>query len=189
MNLPESTYDHIEDFAEKAWDRFPFRYTGKRRIRALVKALADGTQILEDLIYDVLMSEFIDSATGEALDTWGELAGATRGPLVDSVYRKIVKARMLVNVTSGKTDELIQIYEIATAPSDVRWWDHYPAGFRLTAHRKSPMSAPRRRRFRELMEDAKGGGIGMSLCEALPGSLKFDEGNDNGFNSTFSRTI
>ena len=189
MSLPDAIFDKVEDWPDKAWDRFPSRYAGKKRIEALVRGLADGTQLLEDLIYDVLMSTVLESATGALLDQWGALAGSPRGPLEDDVYRRIIKARVRANLSSGHVGDMIEIYAEATAPSEVRYFDHFPAGFRLTAFRARPMGASRRRRIREIMGDAKPGGVNISLCEAITGSLRLGGDDLPGLNNSLSRTI
>lgn len=189
MTLPDSIFDKIEDWADRAWSRFPSRYRGKRRIEALVRGLADGTQLLEDLLYDVLQSTVLDSSTGALLDQWGALAGELRGPLDDTVYRQLIRARIKANVSDGTVEDMIEIYQIATAPSEVRYWGHFPAGFRMTAFRASPMSVGRRRKIRILFDDVRPAGVGVSLCEAIVGSLRLGGDNLPNLNNALSRVI
>ena len=147
------------------------------RIAALAQALGDGSQALEDVTFDVLLSNRLESASGVTLDRYGDIVGEKRGPLGDEDYRRFIQARILVNITGSTPDQLIAIFALVTFPSDVEYLPMYPAGFTLQAVRKSWLSEVMRRRVRRIMNDAKPAGVTIELIESLPGFFGF-EGNE-----------
>lgn len=164
----------------------------KQRNRALVRALAYGVQVLEDMLFDVLVSTGIDEATGDALDQWGETVGEDRGPLSDNEYRQFIKARMLVNISSGTIDEMIEILDVATQPNvEVRHLSVFPAGFALQVTRTSFLTDEGARRVARMLEDAWPGGRHMTVVEALSNGFGFAGDPDaTGFSvGPFSRLL
>jgi len=180
--------DHVADWAQRAWDRFPSRYRGKQRIEALVRSFGDAAQMLEDLAYEVLVDTLLTNASGVTLDKLGAIAGSPRGPFTDHEYKQIIRARILANTCIGTVDDVVAVYEAATAPSEVRYWGHPPAGYRLTAFRQYPMSDARRRRVKALMASVTGP-MTVSLCEAIDGSLRLGGDDLPNLNNALSRTL
>lgn len=171
----------------RSWD--------KPKIRALIQALGAGVQLQEDLQWDLLVSTGLDEATGHALDQWGDLVGEQRGPLSDQSYRQFIKARLLVNRSSGTVDELLEILDVATQPNvGVFHEDNLPAGVYLQVERNSFMGDAEYRRVARLMEDARPGGRHLSVIEALSGGFGFEadetaEGYNTGVYSRLVRIV
>lgn len=171
------------------WDR--------PKIRAWMQALGEGAQQQEDDTFDLLTSTIIETATGDALDQWGELVGEQRLGLSDAEYRQFVLARMLVNRSAGNADsapidDLIEILDVATEPNvDVWHQDNFPAGLYLVTERLTFMTEETRRRVGRLMEDARPGGRHMTVIESVTGGFGFeDDPTAEGFGvGPFSRLI
>jgi len=178
----------IWSVGDEAIDRLIGVYQRQPRWQGLMRGLAAGLQRIEDDAYDVLFSTVLELAGGDALDQWGRLVGEPRRGLKDSEYRPFIAARILANLSDGTPAELIEIYEIVTVANDVLHWDHYPAGFRLTAVRDDPMSDARASRVVRLMKDIKPGGVQMVLCEALEGYLQLSSSGPP-LGSKLSRTL
>lgn len=179
---------YIGDHAERAvaaalaQDRF------RPRLRALLEAMGEGAQTQEDQFFDLLVSRGLDMATGAALNQWGAIVGEQRGALGDDDYRRFIRARILANICEGTPDELLAIFALVTGPSDVRYFLHPPAGFRLQAARTAPLSDVVVRRVRRLMQSIKPAGVSMVLTESTPASMLFGVAG-RGFGSTFSRVL
>lgn len=160
----------IPDHADRAATRLLTTWQEKARIKALIRSLATGTQELEHQQFSLIVSTGPDVATGDALDQWGEVVGEERGPLGDNEYRRFVQARMMANRCRGTIDELIAIFKIVTGSTVVRYETSYPAGFYLEAELRAFLPAATARRVRRIMDDAKPGGVDMTLIQYLPGA-------------------
>lgn len=166
------------------WDR--------PRIRAWMRALGEGAQLQEDQSFDLIVSTTIETATGDALDQWGELVDEQRLGLGDNEYRQFILARMLVNRSDGTIDDLVEILEVATQPNVlVLHLDNFPAGFYLIVERLTFMADETMRRVARLMEAARPGGRHMTLVESVSDGFGFaDDPTAAGFGvGPFSRLI
>ena len=180
--LDEASTDlvYIPDHPDRARRRLLSQDWDKPRIVALAEAMGEGAQALEDATFDILIGRALEAATGVTLDQWGAIVGEVRGTLDDPDYRRFIMARVLVNVGDSTVDEMITIFEIITEPSIVWYLPMYPAGFKLRAIRKTPLTDVIRRRINRMMADAKPAGVTMVLVEALEGYFGF-EGNADAF--------
>ena len=158
---------YIPDHDDRALEDLLVQYRDKPRICAFIRAVAKATQRLEDDLYDYYISASFPLATGIYLDQWGEYVGEKRDGLEDDDYRKIIAGRALLRNMSGSINEMIALYEIYTAPSDVRYFSHDPRGFRLQAIRASFMDDLMRIRVRDRMEEARPAGKRASFTEAI----------------------
>ncbi len=154
----------------------PVAFQGRPRIEALLGAIADQIQVIEESAYDVLVSTSIASASGDALDQWGDLVGEPRGDLIDLDYRRFISARLLANRSGGTPDDLLAVWDLVTAPNTaIRYEPVEPAGFVLWSVRSGFMDDATKRRVARMMGDIKPAGVDMLLIEALTGGLGFDD--------------
>lgn len=166
------------------------QFAGKPRITALIKALAQGVQYLEDMQFDLATGSTLTAATGRELDLWGQLVDERRLGLDDDSYRAVIQTKIRALRTNGTIDDLVDIFKALTDADEVRYFHHYPAGYRLTAYRDEPMSDERVRRVKRIMELCRPAGVGMVLAEAVTTSTcaAFDK-SGRGFGSSLSRTL
>lgn len=76
----------------------------------LLEALVAGVQPLEDALQQVLAGFNVDNATGFALTVGGGLVGRRRNGIADDeMYRRLVRAQILVNSSDGLIEDLITI--------------------------------------------------------------------------------
>ncbi|MFB6371637.1 MAG: hypothetical protein ABEN55_00645 [Bradymonadaceae bacterium] len=169
------TLEYIPNYPEIAVDSLPTAFRQADDARALVASLAEGAQMLEDELFDLIVSSFLSTARGDQLDQWGELCGEPRQDLEDEDYRVFIHGRMMVNRSDGTPDELIEIYQRLTAPSVVKLWELYPKAFHLTAFRRNYMRKQIRTRIRRTITDAKPAGTDIVLSES-PWDALDDEG-------------
>ena len=177
MTQATNPYVYIPDFADQAVSDLPsqFRGEGKTVNEALMRALGDGVQLLEDSQFGLAVGSRIDVAAGAMLDVWGDLVGEDRGGLADIDYRRFIKARILVNRASGSADDFAEIMAIITAPSTVRVEAYYPAELILYAFRESAMSDAVVARVAAMLTDCKPIGIKLQAIEAIGSYLGFSE--------------
>lgn len=104
------------------------------RNQALVRAICEQLQDLEDVFYDLYSKTFLSTAEGVQLDQLGEIVGEARQDRTDSQYRASIRIRVLVNRSSGKCEELIEICRrfVADDPTPVIIaQDVYPAAIHV----------------------------------------------------------
>ena len=164
--IPDHAARNVKRLLSQDWD--------KPRTCALVAALGDGAQELEDQLFALVIDRQLEVATGALLDQWGGIVGEKRGPLEDRDYRKFVQARIMANTCTGTVDEILAIWKLVTGESEVKYLPMYPAGYKLQCLRDRPMSRPVRRRVRRIMEDVKPAGVAMVLIEAYRAPFGFE---------------
>lgn len=89
------------------------QFAGSPRIQRLVEIGLTRVQETEDLCYDYLLEQLLSDAQGVHLDRLGSKIGERRGPFTDDdVYRRIIAARVLANVSEGLYETLIAIVDL-----------------------------------------------------------------------------
>lgn len=78
-------------------------------LQALLESWTATIQTTEDLMAPLVLSRDVETATGATLDSLGQAVGAERSGLADDIYRLFIKAKVLVNGSSGTSNELIAI--------------------------------------------------------------------------------
>lgn len=115
---------HVAD----ALDRLILQYEDKPRMQALVSAFVNPLQRLEDAAFAVLVQSALDGAVGVQIDQIGGIVGEKRAGKIDADYKRFVSARIKVNFSDGKIDQLANIALLILGdafPVEVR--DMYPS--------------------------------------------------------------
>ncbi len=97
---------------------------------AWLAAYVEQIQDLEDVYFDLLLDRAIDTAVGEQLDGLGSIVGEDRKGKDDDTYRLWIKARRLVNKSSGTAPQLIEILDLLTTNAFEYRVEH-PAAFSM----------------------------------------------------------
>ena len=171
---------HEVDHASVAITRLKSQFIGCPRIEALVRAIGAGVQALEEEIFTLIVARTLTASTGAQLDQWGSVVGEPRGGLPDSSYRLLINVRAFANRSRGSNDQLIEIAQITTAPSEVRQVDMFPAGLQINIRRDTLMSERRRGRVRRLLKDVKPAGVALLVVESVGGGFGFEGNPDAG---------
>ncbi len=170
------TIAYIPNHAKRAVSDMLSQDRSKPRFVATVRAQACLAQCLEDIAFDLLISNNVDDATGDLLDRWGRFVAEPRGGLDDEAYRGFVRTRLAANLSGGTIDELLNIFARITAPSVVQQTDLFPGAFALTCARAQPMSDSLRARVRGFLRDLKAGGIGLTMIETTNVAFTYNDG-------------
>lgn len=182
--------DYIPDHRERARADLLSQFRHKTRIEALIRALALGTQNLEDALLDFVVSLSVDFATDELLNRLGKLVGEQRLGLSDSEFRRIIRVRIAANRSSGTRDELISIFEQATDAAEVRYVDSFPAAFLLIAFVPEIPSQILRDRINAIIEIAKPAGVNFTASYNITGgSTAIFNQSGRGFGARFGGII
>ena len=101
---------------------------GKDVIDALIAADAQQSQDIEDAIAQLRVRLDIDEQTGAQLDAIGALVGQPRDGQQDATYRLWLKARILVNRSSGAPPEMYAIAYLLLGSSAGLFLRQIPVG-------------------------------------------------------------
>lgn len=74
----------------------------------------DSFQDLENVLWDVINSRFLDTAVGVQLDILGGLVGERRGAANDVDFRSAIRLRIRVNRSQGLAEDVIQVGTLVT---------------------------------------------------------------------------
>ena len=151
----------ILDHAQQALGRLAEEYRGKPLIEGLFNAVSVEVQELEDAIYQLSTERYLDDAVGVQLDALGVILAEERGAFTDDPYRVVLKAKRLVNKSSGTTEELIAIFKLLepTATITVTTWP--PAC--VTVEIDVPITAAKEVLYRRFLRKARMAGVGGQL--------------------------
>lgn len=136
MTITQKTTITIE-FLAKLLEQFK----SKPNISAILTAFLDQAQDLENASFEVLEETVLATAAGVQLDGIGTIVDEERQGRNDADYRIGLQARILLNISSGATEELIAIVDALTGGSaviEVEEVSEYPAGFIITV--QTPIS-------------------------------------------------
>jgi len=101
---------------------------GKPDLAAFIAPFIDQIQDAENAAFELIDERTIDAAVGVQLDGIGQIIGETRDGRTDDDYRAGLKAKILINKTSGTIEEIIEIV-ILLVSNSVDIQDFYPASF------------------------------------------------------------
>ena len=177
----------ITDYEERGIERLLSQFRNKTRIEAVIKAAAEAIQTVEDLNYDLINTTRFETAEGVHLDHWGAIVGEERGGLSDDDYRLFISARILVNISEGTADELIQVFDLIDGDATVHFAQLLYAAYEIYTYRDpgDNLSQPLKNRISAMMESMRPAGVAGQLIEVPdsyfgwdgdPSALGFDVG-------------
>jgi hypothetical protein len=113
--------------------RFTFRLRESEKLLAFTECLIQPFQDIENALQNLYeVQSDVDMAQGRYLDDLGYLVGQAREGRTDEVYRLWIKARILVNKSTGTPDDFFKVLRILEATS-VLEYTCYVAEFRFRA--------------------------------------------------------
>ena len=109
MALTKKT-DHVTE----ALGNYIQRFKNKPRLMALTTAYLEQIQDLEDALFQLITDRTIETAVGPQLDGIGSIVGEDREGRDDDDYRLAIRVRILLNLTDGTIEQVIEILKLAT---------------------------------------------------------------------------
>jgi hypothetical protein len=104
------------------------QFRGKPRFIAILTAHLNQIQDIEDAFYDLLTLRLQQGAVGAQVDVLGRIVGQPRLWTDDTEYLRYIGARVKVNRSVGRLEELLQILVLILGGSAViRSREYYPA--------------------------------------------------------------
>ncbi len=121
----------IEDHCADGRASLVSQFRGKPRIEAFLCAFLESVQELDDASWQVLTERGLDSAVGAQLDIIGAIVGEERQGREDEEYRPFLRARVLVNRSHGRTEEMLAIARIVLGNVSITLREEFPAAFTI----------------------------------------------------------
>lgn len=112
-----------------ALSRLVQQFKGQAKIEALLSAIVDQVQEIEDAGQDLSDLLDIDLMTGVNLDHIGEIVGQPREGRSDADYRVAIREAIARRISSGTPDELIEAFASITGSTTIDYQELHPAGF------------------------------------------------------------
>jgi len=113
--------------------RFIEQWRDKPDLVAWLKTYLDQMQDIEDALFEILLERNLDDAVGVQLTILGDLVQQPRTTSVDEDFRTAIRARILINLSSGTPEDLIQLLRLLLPASEAfEFRDEPPAQLRMT---------------------------------------------------------
>jgi hypothetical protein len=102
--------------------------SGGTLLQAMVRALLQPSDELEDAFLALLNERHIDNAVGKELDIIGDLAEGPRQGRTDADYRVALKARIAINTSKATPPDVKRVADLITPDgASVRYFEPLPA--------------------------------------------------------------
>jgi hypothetical protein len=104
---------------------------GRRNVElaAILEALAEPIQEVEDAYWALFEDRRLDVAVATQLDVLGAIIGQPRNGFGDTDYRSHISARIMANRSSGTVEELLTLVRTMLSAGTLTLTQTYPAGF------------------------------------------------------------
>lgn len=177
---------YIADHSKRAQDRMPSRLRG-RVVLALLDAMVDELQKLEDEVFDHYVSVPISSARGVVLDRWGAIVNEARYGLSDADYRRIIEAKIIALKAAGRREYVVRMVA-GLLDEEMITYSNYIAAYRVnTDAGAAPISAAFERRILRLVALATTAGINATVALGPVGVFRFSA--TTGFGSPMGKVL
>lgn len=174
--IPVKILTHLTD----GLARLMQQYKGQPNITGILKVYLRRWQAMEDLIYQLLSTFDIASATGNQLDVIGGMVGEIRQTSDDEIYRALIYLRIFRQRMTGTVPNVIKLYKSITKAERVEYTPSYPAGFSVNAI--NPTGTLSGTLIRSIMLTMVGAGIEAELLQSTADpAFVFEGGDGEGF--------
>lgn len=108
-------YEHVQRFLSRL--PIQFKKDDGSYWRKLAEAIGAEANRVEETLQDILTQRSIATAEGEQLNVIGRIVKQEREGSSDADYRIRIRAKVLVNRSSGTINEIIDIFELLATDS------------------------------------------------------------------------
>ncbi|MEY4507972.1 MAG: Shewanella sp [Pseudomonadota bacterium] len=126
----EGTYTYNGQHAEQMAANL-IEFFRKPRNKALMRVVGGQVQDVEDVLWQLYNAFDVDNATGAALDFLGLVVGERRDDRGDENFRAAVRARILVNLSNGRVEDMIAVLLALDPDMQATIIELYPAAVRF----------------------------------------------------------
>lgn len=131
-SIPGTSLAWLESYCEEGKGLLLSQFREKERIEAVLCALSDGVQEIENASWQVLTERWLDTGVGEQLDGIGRLVNLAREGWNDETYRAFLRAQILVLRSNGTWPDLFGILAaLGLTLSLIAFVENFPAALRI----------------------------------------------------------
>jgi hypothetical protein len=176
----DGVYSHNTEHVAEAQSHLIEFFKHGPRNQAVLEAVMAQVQELEGALWAMNNAFDVDTATGDQLDLLGKLVGEARQDRLDAEYRTAVRARVLVNSSSGTMAELLAIGAAISPTAVIAARELYPAAMSLEFDTFGDSSLQETYR---LLRAAKTAGVRLDLAGPTSGGALWGavDGSPAGF--------
>src|SRR5690606_25505389 len=113
--------DAMTNHVAKALTRVLAQFKDKPNYRAVLTALVEPAQSVEDALQQLLLDRAVNTAIGVQLDALGKIVKQPRAGLGDEDYRRYVRARIATNRSKGTIADLLTIASLIVFDDAARY--------------------------------------------------------------------
>lgn len=157
---------YSDDLVEQIQNRL-ISYHKNKPWLDFAEVIGEVTQSVEDVIAELITLRFLQTADGELLKQYAGIVGEESAGWDDEDLRRLIRARILTYVSEGTIDEIIEIVEILTEASSVRYGPRYPAGYTILFDREIALDPTFLARVGMQTVEVTPAGVGVIVAEAL----------------------
>lgn len=142
-------------------------------------------QEFETAAFEVLLDRWLETAEGVQLDGLGQIIGRERLGTDDDTYRLLLKAQILINLSSGTIPQILEIIPKVIPAISLEFVSEFPAGFTLVAD-DEPLDAGVGPIIADILTSATAGGVRglFQYFETVP-HFRFDGSGGSQFDGGF----
>jgi hypothetical protein len=140
------------------------QFKDKPRLAAVLCAFLQQIQELDAAAWQLLTERSIDAGVGAQLDVIGRIVGEPREGRSDTDYRPFLRARILVNRSSGLTEEILTIVRVVLGDVPIALREEFPAAFTVRVADALAISPST---LISLLQQAKAAGVRVLLEYSL----------------------
>jgi hypothetical protein len=177
MTITKKT-NHVDE----AQDHLIEQFRGKANFNAMIAALVEQIQDLEEAAFEVFEQTDIYSAVGVQLDGIGAIVGQPRQGRNDVDYRIAIFARIAVNISSGTPEEIINALLLFEPSNLIQVFEFFPAQF--TVEYLMPIIADGQTMARVLNTIRPAGVYGQLLWHTTVDTFQFSSTSSSEIDST-----
>jgi hypothetical protein len=184
----EGTYVYNGEHAEQA-ARQLIEFFRKPRNMEIMRIIGGQVQDLEDTVAQLMVAFDLERATGVVLDLIGGIVGELRGNRENADYRAAVRARILVNSSNGRIEDMIAVLLALDPEMHATIQEFYPAAIRFDVI--SDFSGASAETMAFMLRQAKPAGVRLTFVpvdsdDTMLWSGTGDEYPDNGWGSDWA---
>ena len=168
-----SDYPYTPDIKQVGRDALLSVWQGDR-VDAILEAIANGFQDLEDETHNLQTSLDFELAVDDWLNIWGRMLDEPRGGLNNSRYRRVLVAKMLLLNRRGTISDILDIVSEAT-DTDAEVKSVAPAYYSIEIERADSLSESTVSRTKRFVSYVSPAGVGYEITEGETDMFRLDE--------------